>query len=179
MTTLPHGRALTRADLEALPDDGRRHELVAGTLLVTPGPSRRHQLVAAQLFHLLLHAAPDDLRVLFAPVDVELAEDTVLQPDLLVVRRTDFADDTAPVGPLLAVEILSPSTLHIDLALKKTLLEEAGCPAYWVVDPDDPSMVAWNLRDGVYLRAADVHGEQPFVTSSPFVVTFAPADLVV
>jgi hypothetical protein len=39
VTTLPHGGAFTRADLEAMPDDGRRHELIDGTLVVTP--SRR------------------------------------------------------------------------------------------------------------------------------------------
>ncbi|MGH3425170.1 MAG: hypothetical protein ACRDO8_10600 [Nocardioidaceae bacterium] len=39
VTTLPRGRPLTRADLDAMPDDGHRYELIDGTLVVTPAPS--------------------------------------------------------------------------------------------------------------------------------------------
>jgi hypothetical protein len=40
VTALPRGRALTRGDLEQVPDDGHRYELIDGTLLVTPAPRR-------------------------------------------------------------------------------------------------------------------------------------------
>lgn len=43
VTTLPRGRAFTREDLESMPDDGHRYELIDGTLVVTPAPSYRHQ----------------------------------------------------------------------------------------------------------------------------------------
>ncbi len=42
MTTLPRGRPLTRADLEAMPEDGHRYELIDGVLVVTPAPSWQH-----------------------------------------------------------------------------------------------------------------------------------------
>ncbi|MGH3501187.1 MAG: Uma2 family endonuclease [Nocardioidaceae bacterium] len=54
-----------------------------------------------------------------APFDVALAPDTIVQPDVLVARRSDLTDDDLPAAPLLAVEVLSPSTQHIDLALKR------------------------------------------------------------
>ena len=49
VTTLPRGRPLTRRDLEAMPDDGRRYELVDGSLIVTPAPSPLHQIVQPDL----------------------------------------------------------------------------------------------------------------------------------
>jgi Uma2 family endonuclease len=178
MTTLPHGRPLTRADLAGMPDDGHRYELVDGVLLVSPSPRLRHQRAARELF-LLLHAAcPDDLEVIFAPFDVVLADDTVLIPDLLVGRRSDFDENCLPAAPVLAVEVLSPSTRRVDLMLKRSRFEAAGVPSYWVVDPDEPSLLAWRLVDGAYLEVARVTGDERFRTNEPFEVAVVPGRLV-
>ena len=56
VTTLPRSRPLTRADLDAMPDDGHRYELIDGALIVTPAPSVGHQFSVGRL-HLLLAAA--------------------------------------------------------------------------------------------------------------------------
>lgn len=107
VTTLRRSDAFTRAELDALPDDGRRHELIDGILILSPAPSLAHQRALARLFLILERACPDgELEVLFAPLDVALAEDTVMQPDLLVARREDFTARGPPVAPLLAVEVL-------------------------------------------------------------------------
>lgn len=175
---LPYGRELTRADLEAVPDDGHRYELIDGVLVVSPAPRVRHQDAVVNLL-LVLHAAvPDDLKVLFAPVDVVLADNTVIQPDLVVAPRTAFTEADLPTAPLLAVEVLSPSTRGVDLLLKKDRLARAGCPHYWVVDPDVPSVIAWELVDGAYREVARATGEESFEVDSPFPVSFAPASLV-
>jgi len=63
--TLP-SHPLLAADLDAMPDDGRRYELVDGSLIVTPAPSVRHQIVVMRLVVLLDAACPSDLRVLSA-----------------------------------------------------------------------------------------------------------------
>jgi hypothetical protein len=55
-----HPEPWTVEALYALPEDGMRHELLDGTLLVTPPPSVRHQLVAYRLRQLLADAAPRD-----------------------------------------------------------------------------------------------------------------------
>ena len=178
VTALPYGRALTRDDLDALPDDGHRYKLLDGSLLVTPAPSTRHQSVAAQLF-LLLHAAvAADHVVLFAPLDVVLAEDTVLQPDLLVAPRAAFTDRDLPGAPTLAVEVLSPSTRRIDLLVKHDRYRSAGCEAYWVVDPEEPAVVAWRLKDGDYAEAGRASGTDALELSRPFPVRVVPADLL-
>lgn len=75
----------------------------------------------------LLHAScPEGWDVTLAPLDVVLADDTALQPDLLVARRDDFTARNLPVPQVLAVEIVSPSTRLIDLNLKKARFERAG-----------------------------------------------------
>lgn len=76
VTTLPRGRPLIVADLESMPDDGHRYELIDGALVVTPAPSLRHQTVSGELFVLLHSACPPGLRVLAAPFQVSLSEDT-------------------------------------------------------------------------------------------------------
>lgn len=175
---LPYGRSLTRTDLEAMPDDdGHRYELIDGVLIVSPAPRVRHQRVLFGVARLVDDACPADLEVLFAPVDVVLANDTVIQPDLIVASRTAFTEKDLPAAPLLAVEVLSPSTRGVDLLLKKERLARAACPHYWVVDPDEPSAVAWTLTDGVYLETAHAVGSELFEVAAPFPVRFAPASL--
>lgn len=174
---LPRGRALTRDDLETMPDDGHRYELLDGILVVSPGPTFRHQSASAELLVALKAAVVEPWAVIHAPFDVVLADDTVLQPDLLIASREDFTDRDLPSAPMLAVEILSPSTRNIDLLLKKERLQRAGCRHYWVVDPDEPSITAWTLVDGRYERAARAVEEDFLEIAEPFVFRLAPASL--
>lgn len=180
-TLLPQSRPLTRVDLDALRDegagDGHRYELIDGVLVVTPSPSYAHQEVSSRFSTLLVQVCPADLVVLYAPFDIALGDDTVMQPDLLVARRADFTDRDLPTAPLLAVEILSPSTRRFDLTLKRSRFEAAGVASYWVIDPVALTLSAWDLVDGRYVERADVSGEQTYSASLPFVVEIVPARL--
>jgi Uma2 family endonuclease len=178
VTELPRGRPLTRNDLEQMPDDGHRYELIDGTLIVTPAPSTRHQVVSGRLYLQLSAHCPDELRVLYAPLDVALADDTVLQPDLLVARKADFTERDLPTAPLLAVEILSPSTRRVDLTLKRSRFAAAGCPSYWVVDPDEPSLVVWQLHGEEYVEVARAVGQEQVDVDAPYPIAIVPAKLV-
>jgi Uma2 family endonuclease len=179
VTTLPQSRPLTRADLDALPDDGHRYELLDGSLLVTPAPSWLHQRVVTRLWQVLASAVTSrDIEVFVAPLDVVLADDTVLQPDVLVARRADLGRRDLEAAPLLAVEVLSPSTRRIDLTLKRARYEAARCPTFWVVDPDEPSLTAWRLEGDRYGEPIVVRGEQEWAADAPFPVSVRPDDLV-
>jgi Uma2 family endonuclease len=177
VTTLPRSRPLTRADMESMPDDGHRYELVDGSLVVTPAPSPLHQTVVLQLARLLADGCPDDQQVFVAPLDVALSDDTVLQPDVLVARRADLSERDLPAVPVLVVEILSPSTRQVDLTLKRSRYEVAGCPSYWVIDPDTPSLTAWELQNGQYVEVAYVVGNDAYHAASPYPVSVFPARL--
>lgn len=178
VTTLPFGRPLTRADLETMPDDGHRYELIDGALFVSPSPSLRHQSLLLALTVQFHHVLPSDLKMLFAPFDVVVSDETVIIPDLIVARRDDFTERDLPVAPRLAVEILSPSTRRHDLMVKHSVLEEFGCTSYWVFDPEVPSLIAWELRDGKYVEVANVAGDDTWHATLPFPVTITPSALL-
>ncbi len=179
VTTLPWSRPLTVADLETMPDDGHRYELLDGTLLVTPAPSLSHQTVVPRIWRSLEDARPADLRVLVAPFDVVLADDTVLQPDVLVARQGDLTERNLPAAPVLAVEVLSPSTQRIDRFLKHSRYAAAGVEHYWIIEPNEPSLVAYVLgADGTYHEVARVQGAETYAATAPFAVQITPAQLI-
>lgn len=178
VTALPFSRPLTRADLEGLPDDGHRYELVDGTLIVSPGPALPHQDMVGGFFLLLRSACPADLKVVLAPFAVAISDDTELQPDLLVAPRSQFTRKELPGGPLLAVEVLSPSTRRVDLLLKRDRLQSAGVPSYWLADPDEPSVTVLELRDGVYMEVGRAEGSERLQVRAPYPVDIVPARLL-
>ena len=79
---------------------------------------------------------------------------------------------------LLAVEVLSPSTRRVDLTLKRSRFEAAGCPSYWVVDPDEPSLTVWQLQQGTYVEVAHAVGTERADVDAPYPLTVCPADLI-
>ncbi|PXY27541.1 Uma2 family endonuclease [Prauserella muralis] len=166
-------------DLEDLPDDGRRHELIDGVLVVSPAPGRRHQKIILRLGGLLEAACPAELDVLAAPFAVRVDDKTELQPDVLVGRDEDFTERYLPVAPVLAVEVLSPNTAIHDVHTKKAVYERLGVTSYWVIDPDGPSLRVFELDpDGRYQQVAKVAGSEPFDARRPFPVRIVPNDLL-
>ena len=163
VTTLPStSRPLTRRDLEALPDDdGRRWELVDGTLFVSPAPSHRHQTVLGNL-HLLLRAAcPPGLQVVLAPFAVALADNREVQPDLLVAERDRFLAKELPGPPLLAVEVLSPSTRRVDLLYAGTGSSRPAAPPTGWSTPRARSSPPWSCATAPTSRSARNRPRRP------------------
>lgn len=168
----------TRADLDVMPDDGNRYELIDGEIVVSAAPAPRHQLVVTALVVLLSGRCPDGLRVSQAPFAVELFADSVVEPDVLVFRPEDLDERGLVSPPVLVVEVLSPSTRARDLRRKKELYRRAGVASYWVVDPDDEvALTAWQLRDGHYRAVAAIAGDETWEAAEPFGVTLVPAGL--
>ena len=139
--------------LDELPDDGDRYELIDGALIVTPAPNDVHQLIAGELYaRLLAYLRPGAIaRPLVSPADVRRADRrrNRLQPDVFVVR---LRDGLRPVYPydigdlLLAVEVVSPSSIKTDYQRKRDLYVGAGIE-YWVVDPEARTVAVW--RSGI------------------------------
>jgi Uma2 family endonuclease len=179
-SVLPHGRPFTVDDLAGMPDDGNRYELNDGMLHVSPCPVPRHQLVLGEVFCLLRTVCPSGLLAMVAPMDVQPDRLNSLQPDVLVSRPADLRPKTLPVAPLLAVEVLSPSTRLYDLFTKRSAYEKMGVASYWVIDPTAPgAFTVVELDDqGCYQQVAHVQGDEAFTATRPFPVTVVPARLL-
>ncbi|MFI6822195.1 Uma2 family endonuclease [Micromonospora sp. NPDC050187] len=167
----------TTDDLDALPDDGRRRELLDGVLLVSPSPTRLHQTIAMRLGVALEEACPDEYDVTQA-VEVRLSRSRSFIPDVLVTTAEAAAGNPAHYAPhevVLAVEIVSPSTRSIDRVLKPALYAQAGIPYYWRVEVEGDEIVVYTSRidpvDEVYTETGRwtkvVDTGEPFPVNLP------------
>lgn len=164
--------ALTYRDYEALPNDGKRYEIHDGELYVTAAPTSDHQIVSVRLVTFLhLHVEARQLGiVLAAPLDVILADTTILQPDIVYLdreRRPALHKRGVEGPPTLVVEILSPSTALTDRGTKRQLCARYGVPYFWIVDLEARAVEAYALRGADYVLVAAVSGPQP-VDLPPF-----------
>ena len=117
----------------ALPE-GFPAQLVGGMLVKSPSPTPAHQAILMRIVAQALPLAARDC-LLVAPMDVVLGESDVLQPDLIVLRRPLVRGQTRVGVPLLALEVLSPSTASLDRDQKAPRLLDAGVAEVWLVDP--------------------------------------------
>ena len=173
------GEPFTVDDLDRMPDDGRRYELIDGMLIVSPAPNIGHQRVIIVLGSLLESACPEHL-VVVGDVGVRIAENSALEPDVVVAHLSDAEGVRLARPPVLVAEVLSPHSVLRDLNLKKAAYERFGIPWYWVVDPDldRPSLRAFELDGGSYAEVAHVSGNEAFRARKPFDVEIVPDRLV-
>jgi Uma2 family endonuclease len=165
-------------DLAYLPDDGRRYELFDGVLIVSPAPRWQHQRSCLTLASLLDSLCPPELMVFSPTPDVVRGQRTSLQPDVCVARRSDLFDDEPYRGvPVLAVEVLSPSSADMDWLRKRHIYASLGVASYWVVDLAGPSVTVFDLVGDAYSERATVYGGDALTVDDPFPVTIRPADL--
>ena len=175
-------RVWTYDDLAAIPQDRNRYEIIDGTLLVSPAPRLSHQAVLTQLFALLhreLHQ-PGLAKVFCAPTDVVFAPRRVVEPDLVVVRtaRAAILTERAIEGvPDLLVEILSPSTAHVDRGRKQRLYGEVGVPEYWIADPATNTLDVLTSDAAGVMHLRGTYGVADTARSATFAMTFAVAPI--
>lgn len=148
-------------------DDGTdtRYELVDGVLAQMPPESRlNHRIASFLLIEFYKLGIPSDLLSIGVQIQVESAEVTARQPDLVVLSPScALALESAPKDvvdldlppPALVVEVVSPDTssrenYHRDYERKRGEYERRGIPEYWIVDPYREVMLVLTLKDGVY-----------------------------
>lgn len=174
----------TERDLIALPEDGQRHELLEGILLVSPPPAARHQHVATQLELILISARPRALDVIQG-VGVRLPGGSVFVPDVLVAEREAVMSDRsgilAPAVVFLVVEIVSPSSVTMDQVTKPRVYAQAGIPSFWRIELEGhngPRIEAFRLRGRSYVSDGSAGAGEQLVVERPFPLSFDPARLL-
>jgi Uma2 family endonuclease len=143
----------TQYEVREMQDASRpwpRYELLDGELLVTPGPAMAHQRMVGKLHLLLSHYLREHPvgEVLLSPADIELDSHTVLQPDVFVVPSTLSTNHWRDVTALLlAIEVLSPSSIRHDRVMKRRYFQRQRVPEYWIVDVDGRLIERWRPDD--------------------------------
>jgi len=157
---------LRYADLVALPADGKRYELHEGEIYVTAAPSPRHQQVVGNLYLIIAeHVRRLGLgEVFLSPIDVILADVTVIEPDLVYLdaasmERVSGRGVEGP--PTLAIEVLSPSTASADRGVKRQLAARYRVPHYWIVDPESRVIETYRLTGHGYEAGPRLEGTTP------------------
>jgi Uma2 family endonuclease len=126
-------------------------ELIEGIpYAMSPLPVPLHQIICGNLYSILKDALSDCKQCkVYLPIDYKISEDTILQPDILVVcgeiknKYLDFA-------PALIAEVLSPSTALKDRHSKFSIYEQQGISYYLIIDPGKKMLEIYKLVNGNY-----------------------------
>ncbi len=156
----------TYDDLLALPDDGKRYEIIEGELYEMPAPSWAHATVIANLITMLVPlVATLGGRWRTAPIDVVFPGADPVQPDIVVLLPGGKAHPTqrgVEGAPDLLIEVLSPSNRTHDLLTKRALYGRAGVREYWLVDPEARTIEILSLdRDSLHLVSSVSGADTP------------------
>ena len=159
----------TYANYAALLDEEHRYEVMDGVLLMSPSASPAHQNVVNWIaFYLTQHVVLTGLgRVFVAPLDVELAPNRVVQPDVFVLLTKSLNKLTANrvIGaPDLVVEVTSPGTAVYDRLNKFEAYAQAGVKEYWIAHPEMQTVEFLVLHNGTYSSKGVQRGKNVLVS---------------
>lgn len=139
----------TVADLDAIPEDVRRHELIEGTIVEKGAASGEHGAAQLKLGSWVdpYHRRPGGHWPggwwFATEVEVVFDSGTVLRPDVVGWRRDRVPDRPhgarIDVRPDWVCEILSTNRAN-DLVRKKRLCHRHEVPYYWVLDPEEVTL---------------------------------------
>lgn len=144
----------TFKDYQQLPE-GAAYQLINGEIIMSPSPNRSHQKLIGRIFTKILELCDKNGigEVYFAPSDVYLDDENVVQPDIYFVSKNNLFilnDNGAEGAPNMIIELLSPSNAYYDLKTKLQLYEKHGVKEYFIVDPEDDIVIAYKLIDSKY-----------------------------
>jgi Uma2 family endonuclease len=138
---------LTAEQFEQLPDDGMRHELDQGELIVMPPPGLPHAIVQARVIELLsVFVNTQSFGVVLGEAGFRLGSETVRAPDAAFIRAQRIRErdlDRFEGGPDLAIEVISPSESAVDIDRKVDQYLAAGA-IVWVLYPSSRKVVVWD-----------------------------------
>jgi Uma2 family endonuclease len=169
---------LTWKDYLGLPDDGRHYELIDGELIVNPAPAPRHQRIVRTFITRLdryfeEHGGGE---VIGSPIDVVLGDDTVVEPDVIVIkseRASIVGAKNVQGAPNIVVEVLSEGTRRKDEVSKRRLYEQSGVDEYWIADPDADLVKLYRRAGAGFALAAEVSADRGEAVTSPLLPAFS------
>ncbi|MGW4633167.1 Uma2 family endonuclease [Nocardia sp. NPDC004415] len=186
---VPHSEEWTAADLDRMPDDGLRYEVLNGQLVVNAAPKPKHQWLVQSLFLALQTAVPSDMVALLG-TGVLIGSDEPI-PDLLIARTPiDMDSRGVPATQVsVAVEVVSKSTTYPDRMVKPLIYAAAGISHYWRFEinafkgqlPGEtlPVLFAYSLgTDGAYVQTLRLSAGREEMVPAPFEFKVDPGSLL-
>lgn len=165
----------TYEDYRHMPDD-KRYELIEGDLFMVPSPVTVHQRISRKLEFLLTDFVQRNTlgEVFYAPFDVVLSDEDVVQPDILFISNQNshiITRENVQGAPDLVIEITSQATAYRDREIKRKLYARHGVREYWLVDPDNETIevMVWR-EEGFQTAAVYARGEE---LQSPLLAGFS------
>ena len=165
-------RRWTLADLEGLPDDGNRYELIDGELHVTTAPHMWHQVVVGRAYK-ALDDWSDQTGVglaILGPGVIISSEDAAI-PDVVWISRERLADILGEDGklhgaPEFVVDVLSQGATNEerDRVTKRQHYGMWSVQEYWIVDRFARTVEVYRLAEGALQLIATL-GEADALTS--------------
>jgi Uma2 family endonuclease len=138
---------LTNADLEAMPEDGNRYEVIEGELYVSSAPAFVHQIILLRIASAFVdYLRQHPIGEIVPGVGVVFDEYNGVIPDLIFATsermRKALVSGRFRAAPEIVIEILSPgfSNERRDRHVKRSLYAARGVGEYWVVDPENRSL---------------------------------------
>lgn len=131
-------------------------EFTDGRLEPLPMPTDRHQCILEFLYKGFdRYVEPRGGKVHFAALRLRIRPGKFREPDLLLVRSaTDpRRQNRFWTGADLALEVVSTDKPSRDLIDKRDDYAEGGVPEYWIVNPEDETILVLTLDDGRYVEA--------------------------
>ncbi len=175
MTTAPR---MTSADLEAMPDDGKRYEIIEGELYVSKQPDWHHQYACVPLVAALhLWNTQTGAGVVNIAPGLILADDDDVAPDIVWVSKERLAtalrqDGKLHAAPELVIEVLSPGKKNErrDRETKLKLYARRGVQEYWIIDWRQRQVEVYRRDQATLRQTATLYPQD--LLSSPLLPDF-------
>jgi Uma2 family endonuclease len=163
---------MTVDDLDCMPEDGNRYEVIEGELFVSRAPGLPHQLVAGNiLYQFKKYFESNPIGVIVATPGLILSHYSGVIPDLVFFSHKRGAKIVARerlvAAPEIAIEILSRGTENVarDRVAKRQLYGKHGVKEYWIVDTENRAIEIYKPAAGG-LELAAVMKDDDQITSS-------------
>jgi len=128
---------------------------------MSPAPMIKHQDISSNIAWELKNIFKNCSKCkTLLPVDWKVSEDTIVQPDNLVICEKPTNKAYISKAPKIIFEILSKSTAKKDLHVKYDIYEKEGVNYYIIVDPDDEIAKVYKLYNGSYMKVCDATDEK-------------------
>ena len=169
---------MTVVDLECMPEDGNRYEVMEGELFVSRSPGLPHQVVSGNVFAAIWNYLDGNpIGRVLATLGLVFTEHSAVIPDLVFFTHergaTIISGGRLIAAPEIVIEILSPGPENVarDRIAKRQLYAKHGVNEYWILESENRAVEIYRLHAGKLDLAATLEGEGEI--TSPLLPGFA------